>query len=44
MGYCVFVGGSIITWKSKMQIVLSMSCVEPEYKAITELIFELVRI
>ena len=31
-GYCVFVGGNLVSWKSKKHIVVSRSRAEFEYK------------
>jgi hypothetical protein len=40
-GYCVFVGGNLILWRSKKQSVVSRSTVEAEYRAISLLICEM---
>lgn len=41
-GYCTFVGGNLVTWRSKKQKVVSLSCVEAEYRAIKTVTKELI--
>ncbi|KAL1203339.1 Retrovirus-related Pol polyprotein from transposon RE2 [Cardamine amara subsp. amara] len=41
-GYCTFIGGNLVTWKSKKQKVISCSSAESEYRAMKKLTNELV--
>ncbi|KAL0641881.1 hypothetical protein Bca4012_102535 [Brassica carinata] len=41
-GYCTFIGGNLVTWKSKKQKVVSCSSCEAEYRAMLKLTNELV--
>ncbi|KAG7533199.1 Ribonuclease H-like superfamily [Arabidopsis thaliana x Arabidopsis arenosa] len=40
-GYCTFIGGNLVTWRSKKQKVVSLSSAEAEYRAMRKLITEL---
>lgn len=40
-GYCTFIGGNLVTWRSKKQKVVSLSSVEAEYRAMRKLTTEL---
>ncbi|PKA57434.1 Retrovirus-related Pol polyprotein from transposon TNT 1-94 [Apostasia shenzhenica] len=40
-GYCTFVGGNLVTWRSKRQSVVARSSAEAEYRAMAQGICEL---
>ena len=41
LGYCVFVGGNLVSWKSKKQSVVSRSSAESEYRVMTQSMSEI---
>ncbi|XP_019196304.1 PREDICTED: uncharacterized protein LOC109190284 [Ipomoea nil] len=41
-GYCVFVGGNLVSWKNKKQNVVSRSSAESEYRAMAHVASEIV--
>ncbi|KAJ9545430.1 hypothetical protein OSB04_025137 [Centaurea solstitialis] len=41
-GYCVFVGGNLVSWKSKKQHTVSRSSVESEYRAMADVTSEMI--
>ena len=43
-GYCVFVGGNLVSWKNKKQSIVSRSSAESKYIAITQSACEIMRL
>ncbi|KAK4285124.1 hypothetical protein QN277_001866 [Acacia crassicarpa] len=41
-GYCVFVGGNLISWRSKKQGIVSKSSAKAKYRAMSQLVQEIV--
>nr|GFB76350.1 ribonuclease H-like domain-containing protein [Tanacetum cinerariifolium] len=41
-GYCVFVNGCLVSWKSKKQVTLSKSSVEAKYRSMAAATYEII--
>ncbi|XP_060201949.1 uncharacterized mitochondrial protein AtMg00810-like [Lycium barbarum] len=42
IGFCILLGGSLISWKAKKQPVVSLSSAEAEYRSVSKVVAELV--
>ena len=42
IGYCVFLGGNLVTWNSHKQQVVARSSIESEYRALASVTMELI--
>jgi hypothetical protein len=40
LGYCTFVGGNLVTWRSKKQSVVARSSAEAEFRAMAQGVYE----
>ena len=40
-GYCMFLGGNLVTWKSKKQNVVARSSAEAKFRAMAQGVYEL---
>ena len=41
IGYCTFISGNLVTWRSKKQLVVACSSAEAEYRAMAHTTYEL---
>ena len=40
-GFCAFIGGNLVTWRSKKQSIVARSSAEAEYRAMAQGVCEL---